>query len=186
VHLGAQRVVVIGAGRIQEAGQIDLPTMSDDYPSMAQIAGHALSSIFLDALAVDIERLQRINKTLTLLPDEARMATPLRPVEVLVISPSRRLDSLAGEHLQELPQTIRALLGGLGVAGSGRRATGSALASYLLFVRGYTTALITLGMTDTLARRAEVQQFFGWTGSKAEPVWARLRRQGYLRDAESA
>ena len=186
VHLGAQRVVVIGAGRIQEAGQIDLPTMSDDYPSMAQIAGHALSSIFLDALAVDIERLQRINKTLTLLPDEARMATPLRPVEVLVISPSRRLDSLAGEHLRELPQTIRALLGGLGVAGSGRRATGSALASYLLFVRGYTTALITLGMTDTLARRAEVQQFFGWTGSKAEPVWARLRRQGYLRDAESA
>lgn len=186
VHLGAQRVVVIGAGRIQEAGQLDLPVMNDDYPSMAQIAGHALSSIFLDALAVDIERLQRINKTLTLLPKDARMATPLRPVDVLVISPSRRLDSLASEHLGELPATIRALLGGLGVGGSGRQATGSALASYLLFVPGYTTALITLGMTDTLARRAEVQRFFGWTERVAEPVWVRLRRQGQLREAATA
>jgi len=186
VHLGAQRVLVIGAGRIQEAGQVDLPTLSEDYPSMAQIAGHTLSSIFLDALAVDIERLQRINKTLTLLPAEARAATPLRPVEVLVISPSRRLDSLAGEHQQELPKTMRALLGALGVAGTGRSATGSALASYLLFVRGYTTELITLGMTDTLARRQHVMRFFGWTERKAEPVWARLRRQGYLRDHEPA
>lgn len=183
VHLGAQRVVVIGAGRIQEAGKLDLPVMSEDYPSMAQIAGHALSSIFLDALAVDIERLQRINKTLTLLPEEARMATPLRPVEVLVISPSQRLDTLAGEHQQELPKTIRALLGSMGVAGQGRMASGSALASYLLFVRGYTTALITLGMTDTLARRADVEQFFGWQPNRAEPVWQRLRRQGLLAPA---
>ncbi len=162
VHLGAQRVVVIGAGRIEEARELDLTAVRDDYPSMAQIAGHALASIFLDALAVDIERLQRINKTLTLLPEEARMATPLRPVEVLVISPSRRLDALAAEHQQELPKTIRALLGSMGVAGSGRMASGSALASYLLFVRGYTTALITLGLSDTLARRADVERFFGW------------------------
>jgi NTE family protein len=181
VHLGAQRVLVIGAGRIQGAGEVDLPNLVEGHPSMAQIAGHALSSIFLDALAVDIERLQRINKTLTLLPEHARMATPLRPVEVLVISPSRRLDSLAGEHLQELPKSIRALLGGVGVAGHGRHATGTALASYLLFVRGYTTELITLGMTDTLARRQDVMRFFGWTERKAEPVWERLRREGFLK-----
>ncbi len=183
VHLGAQRVFVIGAGRMQEAGEKSKP--STGHPNMAQIAGHALSNIFLDALAVDIERLQRINKTLTLLPEHARMATPLRPVEVLVISPSRRLDELAGNHQHELPQSIRALLGALGVEGHGRKATGSALSSYLLFMPGYTTELITLGMTDTLARRADVVRFFGWgAAKKPEPVWERLRRQGFLKDLQ--
>ena len=183
VHLGAQRVLVIGAGRMQEAGE--RAKLTEGHPSMAQIAGHALSNIFLDALAVDIERLQRINKTLTLLPEHARMATPLRPVEVLVISPSRRLDELAGNHQHELPQSIRALLGAIGVEGHGRQASGSALSSYLLFMPGYTTELITLGMTDTLARRADVTRFFGWDAAKKpEPVWERLRRQGFLRDAQ--
>ena len=37
----------------------------DDYPSLAQIAGHALNSIFLDSMEVDLERLQRINRTLS-------------------------------------------------------------------------------------------------------------------------
>jgi predicted acylesterase/phospholipase RssA len=58
-------------------------------------AGHALSNIFLDALAVDIERLQRINTTLALLSPEARNATSLKPIEVLVIAPSQRLDDIA-------------------------------------------------------------------------------------------
>jgi NTE family protein len=50
---------------------------------------------------------------------------------------------------------------------------------------GYTTELITLGMTDTLSRRADVTRFFGWDAAKKpEPVWERLRRQGFLRDAQ--
>ena len=32
---------------------------TEGYPSLAQIAGHAMSSIFLDGLAVDVERLSR-------------------------------------------------------------------------------------------------------------------------------
>lgn len=180
IHLGAQRVLVIGAGRMQEMGKIDTRVQLPGHPSMAQIAGHALSNIFLDALAVDVERLQRINKTLSLLSPQALAATPLRPVDVLVISPSRRLDDLAGLHQHELPPAIRTLLGAVGVQGQGKAATGSALASYLLFVRGYTTELITLGMTDTLARRQDVLRFFGWSEAQREPVWARLRRQGYL------
>mgnify|MGYP003348291169 CR=1 FL=1 len=39
------------------------------YPSLAQIAGHAMSSIFLDALAVDVERLQRIVKAAGIVPE---------------------------------------------------------------------------------------------------------------------
>ena len=38
------------------------PTSNTGYPGVAQIAGHALSGIFLDALTVNIERLQRVNR----------------------------------------------------------------------------------------------------------------------------
>ena len=45
IHLGADRVLVIGAGRIQEpVGQAR--TLVPGHPSLAQIAGHALSNIF--------------------------------------------------------------------------------------------------------------------------------------------
>ncbi|MBN8506404.1 MAG: patatin-like phospholipase family protein [Burkholderiales bacterium] len=169
IHLGAQRVMVIGAGRLadSQAPRTPLPG-SEGAPSLAQIAGHALSNIFLDALSVDVERAQRINKTLALLSPEQRAATPLRPLQVLVISPSQRLDEVAARHQQELPRPIRALLGAVGVQGQGREASGSALASYLLFVPGYVNELMALGLADTLARRDEVCAFFGWA-SKLEP-----------------
>jgi NTE family protein len=160
VHLGAERILVVGAGRMHEppgerAG-------SSEYPNLAQIAGHALSNIFLDALAVDVERLQRINATLALLPPEARAATTLKPIDVLVIAPSERLDDIASRHLTSLPLPIRAMLGGLGVSGRGDDARGAALASYLLFEAPYTRELMALGSRDTLARSDEVRAFFGW------------------------
>ena len=160
VHLGAQRILVVGAGRMHEpAGE---RPNSSEYPNLAQIAGHALSNIFLDALAVDVERLQRINSTLSLLPPEARARTSLRPIDVLVIAPSKRLDDIAAKHLGSLPAPVRALLRGVGVSGRGDDARGAALASYLLFEAPYTRELMALGRSDTFARRDEVMAFFGW------------------------
>ena len=168
IHLGAQRIFVVGAGRLQEP-----PGESrrvDEYPSLAQVAGHTLSNIFLDALAVDIERLQRINRTLGLLDPAARARSPLRPIDVLVIAPSQRLDDIAARHLDDLPNPVRALLRGVGVGGSGGdRRGGAALASYLLFEPGYTRELIRLGVADTMARRDEVLDFFGWPHHRLPP-----------------
>jgi len=181
VHLGAERVLVIGAGRMHEPpGRRQLNVQG--HPSMAQIAGHALSNIFLDALAVDVERLQRINHTLSLLSPQALSATSLRPVDVLVIAPSRRLDELAAEHQGSLPAPIRAMLRSVGVAGAGKNASGSALTSYLLFEPSYTNELITLGMTDTFARRADVQKFFGWPAQapQLDPAAMRRRQAGFV------
>jgi len=168
VHLGAQRVLIIGAGRMQEppGRRVD----AGGYPSLAQIAGHAMSSIFLDALAVDIERMTRINHTLSLLPDEVRAATPLRPIEALVIAPSQRLDDIAAQHQGALPIPVRTLLRGLGVTGQGKEARGAALASYLLFEAPYTRELIALGEADTEARRDEVLRFFRWQPRRDEAV----------------
>ena len=160
VHLGAERVLVVGAGRMHEPP--GRRVVSDGYPSLAQIAGHAMSSIFLDALAADIERLQRINATLALLPPAARSATSLRPIDVLVIAPTQRIDDIAARHLASLPAPVRALLRGVGVSVDGALARGSALASYLLFEAPFTRELIALGSADTLARRDAVAGFFGW------------------------
>ncbi|MFO1326047.1 MAG: patatin-like phospholipase family protein [Rubrivivax sp.] len=161
IHLGAQRLLIIGAGRMHEPAGRRLQV--GGYPSLAQIAGHAMANIFLDALAVDIERMQRINRTLALLPDTVRQDTPLRPLESLVISPSQRLDDVASRHLDSLPVAVRGLLRGVGVGGKGSDATGgSALASYLLFEAPYTRELMALGEADVNARSDEVLQFFGW------------------------
>lgn len=163
VHLGAERILVIGAARLHEPMvPIEPRAGAAEYPNLAQIAGHALSSIFLDALAVDIERLQRINKTLSLLPPEVRGRSELRPIEVLVIAPSQRLDDIASRHLQSLPPPVRALLRGVGVSGQGVSARGAALASYLLFEAPFTRELIALGEADTMARKDEVARFFDW------------------------
>jgi NTE family protein len=159
IHLGADRILVIGAGRMREpAGPRS--TVTSAYPSIAQIGGHALSSIFLDALAVDAERLLRINATLSLIPEELRTHASLKPVKLLLISPSERLDDIANRHLGALPHSIRALLGGIGVTKTGPGSNGSALASYLLFEADYTRELMALGVKDTQARCAEVREFF--------------------------
>ncbi|MFM2068089.1 MAG: hypothetical protein RLZZ584_2998 [Pseudomonadota bacterium] len=162
IHLGARRVLVIGAGRMHEPP--GRPPPANTYPSVAQIAGHALSNIFLDALTVDIERMQRINATLALLGDDALARTSLRPIEVLVIAPSQRLDDLAALYVRSLPLTIRSLLGAVGISGRGADSGGAAMASYLLFESSYTRALMALGEADTWARRADVVSFFGWQG----------------------
>lgn len=171
IHLGAQRLLIIGAGRMHEPP--GRQPSADGYPSLAQIAGHAMANIFLDALAVDIERMQRINRTLALLPDHVRQDTPLRPLESLVIAPSQRLDDVAARHLDSLPAPVRTLLRGVGVGGSASEARGgSALSSYLLFEAPYTRELMALGEADVQARRDEVLQFFAW--DRADPA---ARRQ---------
>ena len=154
IHLGADRILVIGAGRTAEEGRV---RAAGGYPSPAQIAGHALSSIFLDSMSVDLERMSRINRTLSLIPESSRAekATTLRPIEVLVIAPSQRLDHLAARHAQALPWPVRTLLRGIGAM----NANGGALTSYLLFEESFTRALIELGHRDTMERADEVSEF---------------------------
>lgn len=168
IHLGAERILVVGAGRMHEPKGDASADPTPTYPSLAQIAGHALSNIFLDALSVDVERVQRVNQTLSLIPPEVRARSALRPIELLVIAPSQRLDAVAARHVGNLPTPVRAMLGALGVTSNMADVRGAALASYLLFESGYTRELMALGREDTLAMRTEVCQFFGWTDTGAE------------------
>jgi NTE family protein len=158
LHLGADRLFVIGVGRQRQ--QRAERVLTEAHPSLAQIAGHALNSIFLDSLEVDLERLQRINRTIEMIPGEVleRSRYPLHKVDFRVISPSEELEPIALAHAGELPRTIRALLYTVGAL----RHSGANLLSYLLFERSYCRALIRLGYKDTMERKDELVQFLGY------------------------
>jgi NTE family protein len=158
LHLGADRLFVIGVGR--QLQQKPERVLTETHPSLAQIAGHALNSIFLDSLEVDLERLQRINRTIEMIPGDVleRSRYPLHKVDFRVISPSEELEPIAVAHAGELPRTIRALLYTVGAL----RRSGANLLSYLLFERSYCRALIRLGYKDTMDRKDDLVQFLGY------------------------
>jgi NTE family protein len=169
LHLGADRVVVIGTAKIRH----DSPerTRGDLYPTLAQIAGHVLNSIFLDSLAVDLERLERINRTISCVDRETlkKIGLTLHHVDVLVLTPSEPLENIAVRHVRSLPWTIRFLLRSVGAMRRG----GANLASYLLFERGYCNELIDLGYKDTVQRREEVEAFLAGGLSSVPGAYAR-------------
>lgn len=154
LHLGADRVLVIG--NRQSEPKLE-PVRNSKLPTLGEIAGHSLNSIFLDSLEADIERLQRINKTVSLIDDSDRKkhGVTLRQVEVQVISPSDDIGEMAAEFAHELPWSIKTLLRSIGAYSK----TDSSLMSYLLFEKGYCNALIKLGYDDTIREKENILHF---------------------------
>ena len=154
LHLGAERLLVIGvSGNTSAMRQRDV----EGYPSLAQVLGHILDSVFVDSLEGDVERLERINNTLQAIPPKTRQqrGVSLREVDVLKIYPSRPIDEIAAEHVKELPRALRFFLRGSGAT----RSPGASAVSYLLFEPGFTRALMSLGYEDARQREDEIRTF---------------------------
>jgi NTE family protein len=158
LHLGAQRVLVIGVGsRRPEEREVADPGA---WPSFAQIAGHMLDAIFIDTVDMDVERLQRVNRTLACIPEEvgSRQKAGLRTIETLVIRPSKTIAEIVTAHAYELPRMMRWLMSRAGVL----EPNGARVLSYLLFERGYCRHLMRLGYMDAMAQRERILGFLGY------------------------
>ena len=169
LHLGARRIFAIAVG--QFAGQRS-PARSTPpaYPSFAQIAGHALSSIFLDNLGADLERLTQMNRLVDALPQAklARKGIRLAHVDAMVLAPTRDLGLLALAFADRLPAGVRTLLRGFGSV----RGTGANLVSYLLFDRGFCRALLAEGYRDAMVRRDEIAAFLDGEAPQFLPLYS--------------
>lgn len=155
LHLGADRVLVVGVHKEVNTGSSRVK--SAGYPSPAQIVSHILNSIFLDSLDADLERLQRINKTLHAISATGNADNiPLREIEVLVVSPSEDLGEIAQRHAHHLPWALKFFLRGIGAM---KKDSSSSLVSYLLFEKSYCQELISLGYADAMQKKDELKVF---------------------------
>ena len=152
LHLGADRILVVGAAR---STTHDPETPHP--PSLAQIGSQVFASIFTDALGTDLEKVRLVNIAVHQIPPErlASSPMPLRDIMLLVITPSVALETLAGAFRHRLPRSLRMALGGIG----GTRSGGEGLLSYLLFDAGFCSALIDLGYRDAQDKREELTTF---------------------------
>jgi NTE family protein len=154
IHLGAKRLLIIGVDQPKEP--LYLKENNPHPPSMAAIAGHMLDSVFADTLHSDIERLERINKTLALIPESKRNEQEgLKPINSLLLNPSRDFNTIAMKYYANLPLSIRILLRSIGVHNDAE----SSIVSYLLFEKNYCRDLIKLGFDDALEKETQIRKF---------------------------
>ena len=158
IHLGARAIVVVTQRNDPQELHPPAPgpgrPAAPTYPALAEVIGLLLHAIFLDALEADAERLERVNRVVTALP-EAQRPDGLRPVRLLMLRPSRDLGALAAGCGVKLPPLVRWLVRGMG----GQRATAVDFLSYLLFDPAYTNALIELGYDDVRAQWPRIERF---------------------------
>ncbi|MGB0895466.1 MAG: patatin-like phospholipase family protein [Parashewanella sp.] len=151
IHLGAEKILVINLDKPQQ----DKVKALNNHPSTANIAGHLLDTIFSDTLNSDLERIERVNKTIKLIPEGKRSEYALKPISTLVLKPSEDISKIAARYYYHMPIAVRLLLRTFGIT----QGSDSSIISYLLFEKAYTQALIDLGYQDGLNRKGEILAF---------------------------
>jgi NTE family protein len=151
IHLGADKILIIG---LEQPRAHDLTNAMPHHPGLATVAGHLLDTIFSDTLNSDIERMNRINKTVDTL-NAHQIPTDLKKVESFLINPSVNFNEIASQHFLQLPMAVRSLLRLTGIT----QHSESSLTSYLLFEKSYTKRLIEVGYQDAMQQMPELLAF---------------------------
>ena len=151
IHLGAEKIFIIGVDQPKESHPAGY---SPHYPGLSAVAGHLLDSVFSDTMQADLERLERVNRTLGLLPARDKHQE-LKQIETCIINPSKNFNDIAAQYYSDMPWAIKLLLRTIGV----KKHSQSSLTSYLLFEKRYTQHLIQIGYEDGMKKLPEIRQF---------------------------
>ncbi len=152
IHLGADRILVIGVRKMRTEPLLDSPKIQ---PTLGRILSVLINAIFMDAIETDLERLKIINQNLGG-PDSGFGVQEqyMRPIDALYLQPSKDLGEIAKNTSYDLPRVIRFLINGLG-----NPTESSEVLSYLLFEPAFCSQLVDLGYQDTLKRQTEIEEF---------------------------
>ncbi|HTV65850.1 MAG TPA: patatin-like phospholipase family protein [Bryocella sp.] len=156
IRLGAEKIFAIGV-RCENLEHQD-QTAALKEPSLAQVLGVLFNVMFLDHLSTDVEHLERLNQLLM----EGQIAQAglngcerMRPLEVMLVTPSVNLTEIAAQHQKDMPYLIQYFVNGLGRDA----ASCSDVMSYLLFTPKYTRELIELGYSDADEQIDEIENY---------------------------
>ena len=114
----------------------------------------------MDSLDADIERLRRINHTITETKEKRVVygETQLRQIDYLVISPSQDVRDIVAKYTANFPRSVRILLKGIGAL----TREGRPLMSYLMFDAPFCKELLDLGYRDAMAAREQILHLIGY------------------------
>lgn len=158
IHIGAEKIIAIGIRhRLADRSLLEINRRPMRRVYMADIAGLLMHSVFSDSLESDIERLERVNRSLMRMPVEMRREHPdrLRPIDLLAINPSVDLGELATGQFKNFPPFLKYLLRGIGVSPD----RGGELISYLSYDNSYTSKLLELGYGDARKMKDKIELF---------------------------
>ena len=154
IHMGADRLLIIGVRSEAGAGLSARARAAENAPTPGQLFGYMLDTLFMDQIYANVEHVARLNQVAEVAPQ----AVPgVHKVATLMIAPSVDLRLIATRHVRSLPRPLRALLRVMGARGT----AGAQLASYLMFEASFTQELIALGLSDGLEHADELLEFLG-------------------------
>lgn len=145
-RIGASKLIVLGVKKTR-AQTLDDSTIIK--PSLGRVLSVIINAIFMDAIEVDIERMQVINESLKLSGNPN-----LRQIHIFHSQPSIPLSELAEPRVEGLPHLLRFLLASLGSAKES-----SEILSYLTFDPIYLNTLVDLGYSDIMNQKQNLIQF---------------------------